>query len=123
MFADIFSRDVLDWKTREIATISALASLGGTENQLRSHLNVGLNVGLTVEQLKGLVLVLQNKVGSKEGNTANEVLQSILNKTENSHAVSKANGNAEDDSRLNAFAKGSKITNDNFTGAAWLQMR
>jgi len=99
LFADIFSRDILDWKTREIATISTLASLGGTENQLRSHLRVGLNVGLTEEQLKSLVSVLQTKVGSKEGNTANEVLQSVLNKTEKtSQAVSI------DVNRTDAFA-------------------
>jgi alkylhydroperoxidase/carboxymuconolactone decarboxylase family protein YurZ len=34
LFGDIFGRDNLDFKTREIATISALASLGGAENQL-----------------------------------------------------------------------------------------
>lgn len=47
LFADIFKRDVLDWKTREISTISALASLRGAEQQLRGHLNVGKNIGLT----------------------------------------------------------------------------
>ncbi len=81
MFADVFGRDVLDFKTREIVTISALASLGGAESQLRSHLNVGLNTGLTEAQLKTIVSVLQVKVGIKEGNTANEVLQSVLNKS------------------------------------------
>lgn len=127
LFADIFSRDVLDWQTREIATISALASLGGAEAQLRSHLNVGLNTGLTEDQLKGIVSVLQTKVGSKEGNTANEVLQMVLNKTENSIPTKKDNdgipqGNNNKLSATTIFPKGTKITNDNFTGTAWLQM-
>jgi alkylhydroperoxidase/carboxymuconolactone decarboxylase family protein YurZ len=47
LFADIFSRNNLDYKSREIATISALASLTKTENQLRSHLKVCKNIGLT----------------------------------------------------------------------------
>lgn len=127
LFADIFGRDVLDFKTREIATISALASLGGAENQLRSHLNVGLNSGLTQEQLKSIVSVLQTKVGSKEGNTANEVLQMVLNKAENNSQTKRSNdGSLEDNnnkiSATTIFPKGTRITNDNFTGTAWLQM-
>jgi len=117
LFADIFSRDVLDFKTREIVTISALASLGGTENQLRSHLNVGLNTGLTEAQLKNIVSVLQAKVGSKEGNTANQVLNAVLNKTDNINLPDSSKENTGE-----IFPKGIKISNDNFRGTAWLQM-
>ena len=80
LFADIFGRDALDWQSREIATISALASLNGTASQLRSHCRVGLNVGLSEVQLKALAEVLAAKVGKKEaGNMATalgEVLES-----------------------------------------------
>ncbi len=120
LFADIFSRDVLDWKTREMVTISALSSLGGAENQLRSHLNVGLNTGLTVAQLHGIAAVLQTRVGSKEGQTASDVLQSILSKqaiTTGANAPGPV-----DSSSKTTFPKGVKITNNNFTGTAWLQM-
>lgn len=105
LFADIFSRDVLDWKTREIVTISVLASLGGTQSQLRSHFNVGLKTGLTEEQLKNIVMVLQSKVGDKEGRTADLVLQSVLNKT--------ANISSSDTNNISAstvFPKGTKIS-------------
>jgi 4-carboxymuconolactone decarboxylase len=127
LFADIFRRDVLDWKTREIATISALASLGGTESQLKSHLNVGLNTGLTEGQLKSLVLVLQTKVGSKEGNIASEVLQMVLNKTEKNKQTKRSYDSSADDGNSKTgvnsiFPRGTKIANDNFTGTAWLQM-
>jgi 4-carboxymuconolactone decarboxylase len=126
LFADIFSRDVLDWKTREIATISALASLGGTEAQLRGHLNVGLNIGLTGAQLESIVSVLQTRVGGKEGNTAKEVLQSVLNKTEKtSQAKNNGRVSKEDNNRATAntiFPKGTRIVNNNFTGPAWVQM-
>lgn len=82
LFGAIFGRDNLDWKTREIATIAALAALGGTENQLRSHFNVGMNNGLTEEQLTNIVSVLHLKVGIKESTTANEVLRAVLNKSD-----------------------------------------
>lgn len=85
LFGDIFSRDNLDWKTREIATISALAALGGVESQLKSHLNVGRHNGLTDQQLKEIIALVD----------------------ENTEAV---------------FSKGSKISNNNFTGSVSLQM-
>jgi len=122
LFGDIFGRDNLDWKTREVATISALAALGGVEGQLRSHFNVGLNTGLTEAQLKDIVSELQTKVGSKEGNIANEVLQLVLNKSKSTD-VSK---NSEQvivqkvTFPKTIFPRGEKITNDNFIGNAWL---
>jgi 4-carboxymuconolactone decarboxylase len=78
LFGDIFGRDILDFQTREIATISALASIEGVNPQLQSHFSVGLNVGLTEGQMRSLISVLESKVGKKEGNNANEVLGSVL---------------------------------------------
>jgi alkylhydroperoxidase/carboxymuconolactone decarboxylase family protein YurZ len=46
LFADIFSRDVLDYQTREIVTISALASLSDAESQLQAHINMVKMSGL-----------------------------------------------------------------------------
>ncbi|HEX7906403.1 MAG TPA: carboxymuconolactone decarboxylase family protein [Chitinophagaceae bacterium] len=75
LFGDIFGRDNLDWKTRELATISALAALGGAENQLRSHVNVGIYNGLTESQLNGMVAVFKSTVGLKESQSLNDILQ------------------------------------------------
>ena len=50
-FGDIYTRPVLDLKQRELITISSLASLGGTENQLRVHINGALNVGVTPDEI------------------------------------------------------------------------
>lgn len=77
LFGDIFGRDILDYQTREIATIAALAVLGGTDNQLRSHFKVGMHNGLTKEQLDNIVLVVQSKVGELEGNNAAKVLHEV----------------------------------------------
>lgn len=77
LFGDIFASDVLDYQAREIATVSALASLPAPV-QLRSHLNVCLNVGLTPEELQEFVNVLREKVGNKEADLANEALKTVL---------------------------------------------
>jgi alkylhydroperoxidase/carboxymuconolactone decarboxylase family protein YurZ len=38
LFGDIFERDNLDWQSRELATVGALAATPGAEPQLRSQL-------------------------------------------------------------------------------------
>jgi len=55
LFGDIFVRDNLNWKTRELATVGALSAMSGVESQLKSHLAVSRNVGLSTEQLAELV--------------------------------------------------------------------
>jgi alkylhydroperoxidase/carboxymuconolactone decarboxylase family protein YurZ len=52
LFGDIFARDNLDWPSRELATVGALAALSGAESQLQSHVRISMNVGLTAAQLR-----------------------------------------------------------------------
>jgi len=78
LFGDIFGRDNLDFQSREIATISALAGMEGVNPQLQAHFNVGLNTGLTEAQLKGLISVLSARVGKKEADNAREILGKVL---------------------------------------------
>ncbi|WP_426513903.1 carboxymuconolactone decarboxylase family protein [Dactylosporangium sp. McL0621] len=63
LFGDIFGRDNLDWPSREIATVAALATLDGVDSQLRSHLGIALNTGLTETELRDLAAVLGERVG------------------------------------------------------------
>ena len=121
LFGAIFGRDNLDWKTRELATISALAGLGGVENQLRSHFGVGLYNGLTEGQLKHLVSIIGSTVGSKEGDAASQVLQTVLKQGQDSKAIERAAVTTADQNPNPIFPKGEKITNNNFIGNAWLQ--
>ena len=78
LFADIFARDILDYQSRELTTISALASMTGTAGQLQFHLGAAMNVGLTETQIKDFISVLKSKVGKKEADIANEVLSKVL---------------------------------------------
>jgi len=78
LFGDIFGRDNLDFQSREIATISALANLEGVNPQLQSHFNIGLNIGLTEAQMRSLISVLQAKVGKKQADNAYEILVKVL---------------------------------------------
>ena len=58
LFGDIFARSNLDWQSRELATVAALAAMSGLEAQLLSHVKVSLNVGLSVPQLRQFFAVL-----------------------------------------------------------------
>lgn len=78
LFGDIFARDVLDFQTRELATVAALASLGGVNSQLSSHYTLAMNTGVTREQLQDLVAVIGEQVGPGEGQNAGEVLAQVL---------------------------------------------
>jgi 4-carboxymuconolactone decarboxylase len=50
-FGDIYSRPGLDLRSREIATIAALTALGNAAPQLKVHIQAGLNVGLSREEI------------------------------------------------------------------------
>jgi 4-carboxymuconolactone decarboxylase len=78
LFADIFARDVLDHRSRELATIAALAGMTGTEGQLRFHLGASMNVGLTEGQLKDFISVLESRVSREKAEKAGEVLSAVL---------------------------------------------
>ena len=69
--------DVLTFQEREIATISALASMTGTESQFQSHLNCGLNVGLTAQQVQDIVNAL-GKVNQQIEVKAQPILDNVL---------------------------------------------
>lgn len=111
LFGAIFGRDNLDWRTREIVTISALAAMEGVENQLRSHFGVGMYNGLTQAQLSELVTIIETDVNKQRGTVARQVLQSVIDQKPYTAATLPD---------VVIFSKGQKIDNDNFIGTAWL---
>ncbi|MCP1518916.1 alkylhydroperoxidase/carboxymuconolactone decarboxylase family protein YurZ [Pseudomonas migulae] len=74
LFGDIFERDNLDWQSRELATVAALAVTPGVESQLRSHMAASLRVGLSVSQLRQLVRLLAEQGHADAAKRADEAL-------------------------------------------------
>ncbi|MDO4557796.1 MAG: carboxymuconolactone decarboxylase family protein [Planctomycetia bacterium] len=62
LFGDIFARDNLDWKTRELATIAMLAAVPGLEPQLQGHIAIGKHNGLTDAQIEAILAVVATQV-------------------------------------------------------------
>ena len=59
LFGDIFARDVLDWRTREIVTIAALAARPETAPQMKAHIAIGKVNGVTDAQAAAIVQRVQ----------------------------------------------------------------
>lgn len=77
LFGDIFARDNLSHRYRELATVGALAGMN-LEGQLRSHLGICRNLGYTQEQLIDFAALMSSEVGSDEGQTAATVVETIF---------------------------------------------
>ncbi|WCM53337.1 carboxymuconolactone decarboxylase family protein [Pseudomonas sp. WJP1] len=78
LFGDIFERDNLDWQSRELATVAALAVTPGVEPQLRSHMAASLRVGLTAAQLRQLIRLLADQGDAAAATRAGEALDTVL---------------------------------------------
>lgn len=77
-YADIFSRDNLSEKYRQIATISALTALGTAEPQLKFHINAGLNIGLTETEIKEIMLLMTVYSGFPSAINGTNTLKEVL---------------------------------------------
>ena len=78
LFGDIFERDNLDWQSRELATVGALAATPGVEAQLRSHMRASMRVGLSAAQLRQLTQVLAERGDAGASKRASEALTQAL---------------------------------------------
>ncbi|WP_240911432.1 carboxymuconolactone decarboxylase family protein [Yeosuana marina] len=78
-YADIFSRDNLGPKYKQISTIAALTALGNAQPQLKFHINAGLNIGLTETEIKEIMLLMTVYSGFPSAingaNTLKEVIE------------------------------------------------
>lgn len=78
LFGDIFERDNLDWQSRELATVGALAATPGVEPQLRAHMAASLRVGLSAAQLGEVTEQLKKHGDAQTAERANAALKEVL---------------------------------------------
>ena len=79
LFADIFARDILDFQTRELVTISLLVSSDNIqESFVKSHMKISMNMGLSKEQMLDFINVIELHVGKNEAEKAHATLKSLL---------------------------------------------
>ncbi|MBA4057100.1 MAG: carboxymuconolactone decarboxylase [Marivirga sp.] len=77
-YADILSRDNLSKKHRQIATIAALTALGNAQPQLKFHINAGLNIGLTIEEVREIMLLMTIYAGFPSAINGTNILKEVV---------------------------------------------
>lgn len=74
LFGDIFGQDILNYRTRELVTVAALASMEGVNPQLQAHIGISRNVGVTDEELIEVSEILKNKLGVEKADNMKQFL-------------------------------------------------
>ena len=77
-YADIIGRNNLNKRYRQVATIAALTALGNAKPQLKFHINAGLNVGLTDNEIKEIMLLMTVYSGFPSAINGINVLKEVL---------------------------------------------
>ena len=78
LFADLFERDLLTYRERELATVSILAGIGGVEPMFRSHAAICLHLGVTAEQLSALLNIVEMNLGTSYSEPLRNILEQIV---------------------------------------------
>lgn len=78
LFADIFERDVLNYRERELLTIAIVGSLGNLEPMLESHLKICLQIGIESSELLHFSEILKPLIKKEDNETVQKVLENVL---------------------------------------------
>lgn len=77
-FGDIYCRDTLDLKQRQLITITTLTTQGGCEPQLEVHITAALNVGLTQLEIVEAILHCVPYIGFPKALNATSVAKKVF---------------------------------------------
>lgn len=77
LFADLFERDLLTYRERELATVSILAGVGGVEPMAVGHMSICLHLGITSGQLSALLNIVEMNLGASYSEPLRKVLKQM----------------------------------------------
>jgi 4-carboxymuconolactone decarboxylase len=75
LFADIFESDVLTYQQRELITIAALTAMTGVTPQLKAHLAMGKNTGITEGQMVQIADLIEQDISITQANILRNILK------------------------------------------------
>lgn len=78
LFGDIFQRDILTWKERELITIALLAGIEGVDPQLSAHLATSAKVGYSDAQLLDFAEEIRTVMGDETGERVKVLVEKII---------------------------------------------
>ncbi|WP_420226598.1 carboxymuconolactone decarboxylase family protein [Pigmentiphaga litoralis] len=74
---DVWSRPGLDHRTRQLATVAAMAAMGETAT-MKIHAGYALNVGVTEDELKEIIYLITVPAGFPKAIAASQVLSQLF---------------------------------------------
>lgn len=77
VYGDVYSREILSTRERELAAVAALVSLGRSA-QLPQHLRASLKAGITPEELAEVILQTATIAGFPPAMNAMSTLKSVV---------------------------------------------
>lgn len=77
LFCDIFERDLLTYRERELATVSFLAGVGKVEPMATGHMGICLHLGITKQQLSALLDIAETDLGARQTNSLRTILDDL----------------------------------------------
>ena len=80
LFTDLFERDLLTCRERELATVSIIAGVSGVEPMAVGHMSICLHLGITPEQLSALLNIVEMNLGKNYSEPLRKVLNQITEK-------------------------------------------
>jgi 4-carboxymuconolactone decarboxylase len=88
-FGDVYSRPGLSLRDRELSTVAMLAAMGACEPQLDVHLRGALNVGVTADELRELMIHVAPYAGFPAAINGMRRLQALEAQRENPSAANE----------------------------------
>lgn len=77
-FGEVYSRPGLEPQRRHLVTLASLMSLGGCDTQLRVHVGLALNLGITPREIVETALHVCVYAGFARGVTAMRIVQGVF---------------------------------------------
>ncbi|MFJ1758562.1 carboxymuconolactone decarboxylase family protein [Kitasatospora sp. NPDC088134] len=77
-FADVYGREAIDQRGREVINIIAMSALGGLEGQLQRHIEAALVLGTTPTEIVETLFHLSLIIGHPRANAALAVARTVF---------------------------------------------
>lgn len=79
-FGDVYGREAIDQRRREVVNVIALTSLGGLDGQLERHLEAALSLGTSPREIVETLFHLSLIVGHPRANAALAVAKQVFDR-------------------------------------------
>jgi 4-carboxymuconolactone decarboxylase len=107
-FGDVYSREGLTLKQKEIAVVAALTAMGNASPQLRVHLHGALNVGCSVDEVSEVIMQMIGYAGFPAAINGMNALKEVLSERNEKIPAASSEDSASQKSTESRYETGVK---------------